>query len=75
MTLKFELRTAVQNLTRVSFTSSAAMLAAFRPDSKPAPPIVLLRSKEGFQLKMKGSEEPENPWLQDRLDPRTGVAG
>ncbi|KAL8792539.1 MAG: hypothetical protein Q9195_004838 [Heterodermia aff. obscurata] len=71
------LRTAVQDLTRRSFTSSAAMLAAFRPnDDKPAPRIFLLRSREGFQLqKKKGSEEAENPWLQDREDPRTGVEG
>ena len=53
------------------------MLAAFRPDGKPAPRIFLLRSKEGFQLqkKKKESEEAENPWLQDRSDPRTGVDG
>ena len=70
-----KLRTAVRDLTSRSFTSSAAMLAAFKPDSKLAPRIVLLRSKEAFQLKKKGSDEPENPWLQDRSDPKTGVAG
>ena len=70
-----KLRTAVQDLTRRSFTSSAAMLAAFRPDGKLAPRIFLLRSKEGFRLQKKESEELENPWLQDRSDPRTGVDG
>lgn len=73
-------RIAVRDLMSRSFASCAKMLAAFTPDSKPAPPrIVLLRSREGFRLPKKeeggSEEEPENAWLQDREDPGTGVAG
>ena len=69
----------VRELMKKSFTSSAEMLAAFKPDDvseigKPIPRIVLLRSKEGFQLEDKWSSKPVNLWLQDRSNPRTGVA-
>ena len=68
-------REVVRHLIRKSFTTSAKMLAAFEPsDGKPVPRIVLLRSKEGFYIENKHPKGPANPWLQDRSNPRTGVA-
>ena len=56
------------------------MLGAFNPTNMtltetPIPGVVLLRSKEGFSPTDNPSGELENPWLQDRSDPRTSVAG
>ena len=74
------LRETIRELTRTSFAKSAAMLGAFEPKDasamkKPMPRIILLRAKEGYRLEDGPSSEPENVWLQDRSDPRTGVAG
>lgn len=77
---KGERRETIRELTRKSFARSAAMLGAFEPKDasgigQPMPRIILLRAKEGFRLEDSQSNEPENLWLQDRSDPRTGVAG
>ena len=70
------LREAVREITKKGFTSSADMLGVFQsgraPETgRPLPRIFLLRAAEGFKLL---SGEVENPWLQDRSDPGTGVA-
>ena len=74
------LRETIRELTRKCFATSAAMLGAFEPKDasvigKPMPRIILLRAREGYRLEDSHSNESENLWLQDRSDPRTGVAG
>ncbi|EKG09551.1 hypothetical protein MPH_13401 [Macrophomina phaseolina MS6] len=65
-------------LTRRNFLASAALLADYVPDpAAPVPRVFLLRSERGWRRPPEdGTVDDEwNPWLQDRADPRTAVAG
>ncbi|KAL9075828.1 MAG: hypothetical protein Q9157_003863 [Trypethelium eluteriae] len=76
---------AIRALTRQSFLSCAALLGVHKPahfSHCPAPPVVLLRSADGWRRDGDTSdprgpmdrESVENAWLQDRSDVRTAVA-
>ena len=71
----------IRGLVRKSFTSCARMLEYFKLEaatstSRPAPRTFLLRSKDSYDFNAESdSGEVENPWLQDRSDPRTSIAG
>ena len=67
----------IRQMIRRNFISCAGMLAKFKPDDpaktgRPIPSIVLLRSTENFRL---DDGSIENPWLQDRSNPGSAVAG
>lgn len=60
-------RLAIRNNLR-----RAALLGRYRPSPNGwMPPLVLLRSTEGFNA--GGKRLPSNPWLHDRRDPETCV--
>ena len=71
----------IRSLVRESFTSCARMLESFKPEaapstSRPAPRTFLLRSTDSYDLNTESDGgELENPWLQDRSDPRTSIVG
>ena len=71
----------IRSLVRKSFTSCARMLESFKSEaatstSRPAPPTFLLRSTNSYDLNTASDRgEFENPWLQDRSDPRTSIEG
>ena len=71
----------IRSLIRKSFTSCARMLEIFNPEaatstSRPAPQTFLLRSINSYHLNTESDGgEFENPWLQDRSDPRTSIVG
>ena len=71
----------IRSLIRKSFTSCARMLEYFRPEAstcnnQSAPQTFLLRSKDSYDLNTeRDGGECENPWLQDRSDPRTSIVG
>ena len=72
---------AIRSLTRKSFTSCARMLESFNPEAatstgRPAPRTFLLRSTNSYDLSTESDGGGvENPWLQDRSDPRTCIVG
>lgn len=69
----------IRSLVRTSFTSCARMLECFKPEvvtstSRPAPRTFFLRSSNDYDLNRNSRVgEFENPWLQDRSDPRTSI--
>ncbi|KAJ5799242.1 polyketide synthase [Penicillium psychrosexuale] len=74
----------IRELTRRNFLSCAALLGVYKPmhcSDFPAPPVVLLRSVEGWRRDgdtsdPRGVMNPnsiENAWLQDRSDVRTAT--
>lgn len=71
----------IRSLVRKSFTSCARMLESFKPEaatntSRPAPRTFLLRLTNSYDLNTENDGgEFENPWLQDRSDPRTSIVG
>ena len=71
----------IRSLVRKSFTSCARMLESFKPEaatstSRSAPRTFLLRSTDGYDLNTESDGgDFENPWLQDRSDPRTSLVG
>ena len=71
----------IRSLVRKSFTSCARMLESFRPEaatstSRSSPRIFLLRSTDSYNLDTESDGGVfENPWLQDRSDPRTSIVG
>ncbi|KAF7320598.1 hypothetical protein HMN09_00144300 [Mycena chlorophos] len=62
-------------LVRTQFSMNAAMLGKYFPHATASlcPPLVLLRSSEGFAFASGAGDVPS--WLADRSDPRTSVAG
>ena len=74
-------RDTIRSLIRKSFTSCARILESFKPGaatstSRPAPRTFLLRSTDSYVLKTESDGgEFENPWLQDRSNPRTSILG
>lgn len=71
----------IRRLVKNSFFSCASMLEAFKPEvatntNQPAMKVFLLRSIDGFFLNSDiDSGKFDNPWLQDRSDPRTSIEG
>ncbi|TFK62374.1 polyketide synthase [Pluteus cervinus] len=68
------LKAEIAELVSKQFASNASLLGDYRPQSKglPAPPIVMLRSKEGFNpANVAGVPR----WLSDRHDPDIIVKG
>lgn len=71
---------AIRYFIRRSFASCANLLGSFRPPttsfytSSPLPPAFLLISREGWRHPTDASFM-EHPWLQDRSNPHTSVAG
>lgn len=71
----------IRSLARKSFTSCARMLECFKPEaatstSRPAPRTFLLRATNSYDFNTESDGgEFQNPWLQDRSDPRTSIVG
>ncbi|THC89674.1 hypothetical protein EYZ11_010885 [Aspergillus tanneri] len=68
---------AIRSLTRRHFRACASLLGAFTPappETRPVPRVFLLRSSQGWK-DLANPEWIENPWLQDRSDPKTAVMG
>ncbi|KAF9263364.1 ketoacyl-synt-domain-containing protein [Marasmius fiardii PR-910] len=66
-------KSEVARLVKEQFAMNSSMLGKYNPSRNgPHPPLVLLRSSEGLNL--KGNVEVPT-WLSDRSDARTAVAG
>ncbi|KAJ7704791.1 beta-ketoacyl synthase [Mycena rosella] len=71
-------RTELRGLVKRQFSTNARMLGQYVPHATASlcPPLVLLRSSEGFAPTIPGGRDTEVPtWLADRSDPQTAVKG